>query len=56
MHSEWRKSSFSGSGAQDCVEVSYSTEVHLRDSKNPDGGTLHLPASSWAPHLLARTE
>lgn len=56
MHSEWRKSSFSGSGAQDCVEVSYSTEVHLRDSKNPDGGILRVPLSSWAPHLLARTE
>ncbi|SDJ09944.1 protein of unknown function [Actinokineospora alba] len=56
MHAEWRKSTFSSPVGDDCVEVSYSTEVHLRDSKNPDGGTLHLPASSWAPHLLARTE
>lgn len=55
MNAVWRKSSFSDHQV-DCVEVAYSTEVHLRDSKNPDGGTLHLPASSWAPHLLARTE
>jgi hypothetical protein len=54
MHAEWRKSSFSGPQDPDCVEVSYSTEVWLRDSKKPDAGMLRVPASSWsAPRLAA---
>lgn len=54
MRAEWRKSSFSGAEGADCVEVSYSAEVLLRDSKKPDAGTLRVPASSWsAPRLAA---
>lgn len=53
MHAEWRKSSFSGAQDADCVEVSYSVEVLLRDSKKPDAGMLRLPASSWSPPRLA---
>ncbi|MBC6449538.1 DUF397 domain-containing protein [Actinokineospora xionganensis] len=56
MHAEWRKSSFSNAESVDCVEVSYSAEVWLRDSKKPDAGTLRLPASSWLPaHLTSLT-
>lgn len=54
MRAEWRKSSFSGGEGADCVEVSYSAEVWLRDSKKPEAGTLRLPASSWLPaHLTS---
>ncbi|MBC6447241.1 DUF397 domain-containing protein [Actinokineospora xionganensis] len=51
MHAEWRKSSFSSGDGAACVEVAYSTEVRLRDSKAPEAGTLRLPASSWASLL-----
>lgn len=45
----WRKSSFSqGNGNSDCVEVGFAGEITgLRDSKNPDGGILTVPAISW---------
>ncbi|MGH2669502.1 DUF397 domain-containing protein [Actinokineospora sp.] len=56
MHGEWRKSSFSDGGQAECVEVAYSTEIRLRDSKAPDVGTLRLPVSSWTPHLLAECQ
>ncbi|CRK55942.1 hypothetical protein [Alloactinosynnema sp. L-07] len=53
MHGEWRKSSFSSGTKADCVEVAYATSVRLRDSKNPDTGTLTIPTSTWSPGLLA---
>ncbi|HVK22411.1 MAG TPA: DUF397 domain-containing protein [Actinokineospora sp.] len=53
MRAEWRKSTFSGTEQPDCVEVAYATEVRLRDSKNPDAGTLTIPTYSWKPLLLA---
>jgi hypothetical protein len=45
----WRKSSFSeANGNSDCVEVGFAAEVTgLRDSKNPDGGLLTVPATGW---------
>lgn len=46
----WRKSSYSnGNGNSTCVEVGFAAgEVTgLRDSKNPDGGMLTVPAASW---------
>jgi hypothetical protein len=44
---EWRKSSYSGSGA-DCVEVGHG--VGIRDSKAP---ATHLPvsAAAWSAFL-----
>ncbi|WP_436496880.1 DUF397 domain-containing protein [Actinokineospora sp. HUAS TT18] len=53
MHAVWRRSSFSQPTQANCVEVAYSTSVSVRDSKNPDGGTLRLPESSWSPRRLA---
>jgi hypothetical protein len=49
----WRKSSRSGNGTNDnCVEVAFaSPAVAVRDSKNPGGGALVLPASSWTGFL-----
>ena len=47
----WRKSTRS-SDSNTCVEVTFvGPTVGLRDSKNPTGPILALPASSL-PHLL----
>jgi hypothetical protein len=45
----WRKSSYSGNGGSDCVEVAYglSGRVAVRDSKNSDGPVLALQPASW---------
>ncbi|SDJ24196.1 protein of unknown function [Actinokineospora alba] len=56
MHAEWRKSSFSGAGQADYVEIAYSATVRVRDSKNPTGGTLRFPASAWDPARLTCSE
>lgn len=43
----WRKSSHSG-GGNDCVEVAFfGTSPAVRDSKNPEGGTLRFDAAQW---------
>ena len=52
----WRKSSFSGGGSEDCVEVAplpgagddVQRMIIVRDSKNPNGPRLHLTADHWA--------
>ncbi|MFC0038080.1 DUF397 domain-containing protein [Actinomadura rayongensis] len=46
----WRKSSFSGTGAQsDCVEVaSLARDIGVRDSKQPDAGHLTLAPETFA--------
>jgi uncharacterized protein DUF397 len=45
----WWKSSRSGSGANStCVEVATADGVwYVRDSKNPDGGTLSVHSGQW---------
>lgn len=45
----WRKSSHSGNGGSDCVEVARNVPgvVAVRDSKNSDGPALVLPAADW---------
>ncbi|MEV5732072.1 DUF397 domain-containing protein [Streptomyces sp. NPDC052292] len=68
----WFKSSYSGSGSGDCIEValiwsksSYSSGsgdncvevaptpalIHVRDSKDREGGRLALSPSAWARFL-----
>lgn len=52
----WRKSSYSGGGGEDCVEVAPlpgpRNDAHhiiaVRDSKNPNGLRVHLTAAQWA--------
>jgi hypothetical protein len=47
---QWRKSSRSGAGSADsqCVEVAFVGLVAgVRDSKNPTGPMLVLPAAAW---------
>ncbi|WP_326623622.1 DUF397 domain-containing protein [Streptomyces decoyicus] len=47
---EWRKSSYSDGGADNCVEVfdGFPGVVPVRDSKNPTGGVLLFPAPAWS--------
>ena len=45
----WRKSSYSGNGGGNCVEVARSLPgvVAVRDSKNPDGPVLITRRDGW---------
>jgi hypothetical protein len=49
----WFKSSYSDSGGQNCIEAAHLTPtgIAIRDSKNPTGPALLLPATAWAPFL-----
>ncbi len=51
----WRTSSYSfGNG--NCVQVAPAQDrVLVRDSKNPDGPALAVPASSWRTFLSTLT-
>ncbi|WP_060883858.1 DUF397 domain-containing protein [Streptomyces caniscabiei] len=52
----WFKSSHSDNEGGDCVEVAVSharLTVHVRDSKNPTGPTLTLPAPVWTAFVAA---
>ncbi|MFD8588324.1 DUF397 domain-containing protein [Streptomyces sp. NPDC059637] len=45
----WFKSSYSDSEGANCVEVAFgSGAVHVRDSKNRDGGSLAFPPQAWS--------
>ncbi|HEX7660066.1 MAG TPA: DUF397 domain-containing protein [Pseudonocardiaceae bacterium] len=45
---KWRKSSYSESNNNSCVEVGHATDVvAFRDSKAPKVGLLTFPSSTW---------
>ncbi|MEU7029565.1 DUF397 domain-containing protein [Streptomyces sp. NPDC046275] len=46
----WRKSSYSNGSGGDCLEVLDNVPgvVPVRDSKNPTGPALVVPAAAWA--------
>jgi len=46
--SPWRKSSYSGNGGQDCVEVACDGAVLIRDTKDRKGVALAVTADAWA--------
>lgn len=50
----WTKSSYSGGGRPNCVEVSWDAAgiVPMRDSKNPQAG-MHLPTRRAFQVLIA---
>ena len=49
---QWFKSSYSGSGGGDCVEVAIAQHtIHIRDSKNADGPRIHVSARAWSGFL-----
>ncbi|WP_030891699.1 DUF397 domain-containing protein [Streptomyces sp. NRRL S-1868] len=46
----WRKSSYSGQGGGNCLEVGdgfAGPAVPVRDSKRPEGPALLIPAGAW---------
>jgi hypothetical protein len=44
----WRKSSFSGNGGANCVDVADDGEkIYVRNSKNPGGATVAFTPSEW---------
>ncbi|WP_063735228.1 DUF397 domain-containing protein [Streptomyces sp. RTd22] len=46
---DWYKSSYSGGGGGNCVEVAMRPHaVHIRDSKDADTGQLAIPHTAWA--------
>lgn len=46
------KSSFSGASNPNCVEVGFVTsEVLMRDSKDPEGPVLHFTIDEWKAFL-----
>jgi hypothetical protein len=49
----WRKSSYSGHGGGECVEIAPTDTgiVATRDSKNPTGPTLRFRAGQWTAFL-----
>ena len=49
----WRKSSYSGNGGGNCVEVASNLPdmVAVRDSKNPDGLRLGCTREAWSEFL-----
>jgi hypothetical protein len=49
----WRKSSASGSGTTNCVELAKPDErnVWVRDSKNPAGSGLAFASPEWMTFL-----
>ncbi|MFF8284898.1 DUF397 domain-containing protein [Streptomyces albus] len=48
----WWKSSYSGSGGGNCVEVAQTPEmVHVRDSKEQCGPVLSVPSAQWAAFI-----
>ncbi|MGW6736846.1 DUF397 domain-containing protein [Streptomyces sp. NPDC055013] len=52
----WRKSSYSNPDGGECVEVADNLAtplVPVRDSKNPHGPALILPAAAWASFVAA---
>jgi hypothetical protein len=45
---QWHKSSYSGNGGGDCVEVACNlSDVTVRDSKNPGGPRLNFTPADW---------
>jgi hypothetical protein len=48
----WRKSSASGGGSNDCVEVAFVDDgVLVRHSRNPSGPMLSFTPSEWRAFL-----
>ncbi|MFF3497302.1 DUF397 domain-containing protein [Streptomyces sp. NPDC002795] len=49
---QWRKSSYSGTGGGDCVEVATAQSgIHVRDSKNKRGPELAVTSEPWGAFL-----
>lgn len=52
MNYNWRKSSYSGDGGSNCVEVAdHSNRVLVRDSKDKSGPMLRVASRTWRVFL-----
>jgi hypothetical protein len=51
----WRRSSYSGEDAGNCLEVSdgYAAGVPVRDSKDPHGPALVFEPAAWSSFVAA---
>ena len=49
----WRKSSYSGNGGGECVEVASADRVLVRDSKDQTGPVLGFTAAAWTVFTAA---
>jgi hypothetical protein len=47
IRTSWRKSSYSGNGGGNCVEVASRAGVLVRDSKDQDGARVMATAAGW---------
>jgi hypothetical protein len=48
----WRKSSYSGGSAQNCVEVGSALgAILVRDSKSPEAPALRFDRAAWSEFL-----
>ena len=47
IKTSWRKSSYSGNGGGNCVEVASRGGVLVRDSKDQDGPRVMVTAAGW---------
>ena len=53
----WRKSSYSGEGGNECVEVAaFGDGAAVRDSKSPRGGFIVLSDAAWSAFLATVTK
>lgn len=53
----YRKSSYSGQNAGDCVEVAEApTAIHVRDSKDVERAGLAVGAAAWTSFLNYATQ
>jgi Domain of unknown function (DUF397) len=53
MDTGWFKSSYSGGGNENCVEVRITSEaVSVRDSKNQSGPSIAVGNAHWRTFLL----
>ncbi|MFC3893199.1 DUF397 domain-containing protein [Lentzea rhizosphaerae] len=51
-NSMWRKSSYSGGGANECVELAVrANDVGVRDSKNPDAAMLRFQRTAFGSFI-----
>jgi hypothetical protein len=53
MDSIWRKSSYSGSNGGECVEVTTTGAVLVRDTADRGGPVLSFTADAWRSFIAA---
>jgi hypothetical protein len=51
VDNSWRKSSYSGTGGGQCVEVGAGAGVLVRDTVDRAGAMLAFPADAWSAFI-----